>query len=152
MTHSSSSAAPSPPGGQGALHLPALKLSNGLALLNFALTSGFVRWAYPERHRQALVPKYCRTNSRFTRLTEDGGGRVAQGEGADLAGEAGLHGKAVQDVETVVSGEATPVPVYEEIVLGKSGAALREPGPDVLCGFCSKETPPRLFGPYRPER
>jgi hypothetical protein len=27
-------------------YLPALRLSNGLALLNFALTSGFVRWAY----------------------------------------------------------------------------------------------------------
>ncbi len=74
---------------------------------------------------------------------------MAQGVGADLAGEAGLHGKAVQDVETVVSGKATPVPIYEEIVLGKSGAALREPGPDVLCGFCSKEPlrPSNASGP-----
>ncbi len=52
----------------------------------------------------------------------------AQGVGADLAGEAGLHGKAVQDVETVVSGEATPVPVYEEIVLGMSGASRNARG------------------------
>ncbi len=73
-----------------ALDLAARSLSSGLALLNFAATSGLRQPRVAEHHRQAFMLEHLAHQFQIPRLPENGrGGIVAQGVRAHLAGETG---------------------------------------------------------------